>query len=261
MLMELEVLNLGHVQLVDILGSDLTVCNAAKVSYNNSTEFVSDDKASDFWERIEEAIDTGGTVVDKKYTEKYVEYFKAGGRLKPKDFKLLNFLAENNHWTPFGQPQLQFRLKMPIAIARQLMRSNVGIVYNEKSGRYCDISDNENYLPDNWRMQAATNRQASCDTHVEDTHGRLHKAVEEHFDNGQRLYARLLAEGVSKEQARFVLPVAGFTEIYTTMSLAALCRIINLRDKPDAQFEIQQYAKAMRALALPFFPASIGALT
>jgi len=257
MFMELKVLNLGSVQLLDTMGSDLTVCNAARVSYGGESEFVSDDKASAFWERIE----AGEDVVDAKYTEAYVSYFMAGGRLKPKDFKLLNFLARHKHWTPFGQPQLQFRLKMPIAIARQFMRHNVGIVYNERSARYCDFSDNENYIPDKWRMQAATNRQASCDNHVEDTHGRLNKAVEEHFDNGQRIYTRLIAEGVAKEQARFVLPVAGFTEIYATMSLAALCRIISLRDKEDAQYEIQQYAKAMRELAVHWFPASIGALT
>jgi thymidylate synthase (FAD) len=215
-----EVLNGGVVEVIDVLGSDLTVVNAARVSFG------------------------------KRKTE-----------LDEADKKLIRYLAKHNHWTPFGQPQIQFRLKMDIATARQFMRHNIGIVYNEKSGRYCEMGDAEMYLPLEFRQQAVSNRQASTDEIVEDTHGRLTDAVSAHYENSLALYKRLRHEGVCKEQARLVLPVATFTEIYCTMSLAALARIINLRDKPDAQYEIRQYAQAMRELAMNYFPISLEALT
>jgi thymidylate synthase (FAD) len=269
---KIDVLDHGFVELVDLMGSDLTVVNAARCSHGSRSQFVEREKALALFNKMTQGEDVAG------YSEEYLRYFDTemleGGNpdtiVNPKDFKLINFLAKHKHWSPFRHCQVQFHCKVPEFVARQWYKHVVGIAYseaacvdhawNEISGRYVELSTQEVYIPSEWRTQAPTNRQASTDVHVDDPHGRLHKAVSEHHKTCFALYSRLLSEGVAKEQARSVLPFALYTEFYWTVSLQAFANFLSLRDKPDAQWEIQTYSQAMRQLLLPHFSVSLEAL-
>ena len=130
--MKIDVLDHGHVDLVDSMGSDLTVCNAARVSFSKDTE----------WEIDEEAVErlraSGST-----YHEEDVR------RLSVKDQKLINYLAKHNHWTPFAHPQITLRIKAPISIRTQMFKHKQGFVENEISRRYVSFEP-EFYIPQ-WR--------------------------------------------------------------------------------------------------------------
>lgn len=204
------------------MGSDLTVVNAARVSF---------DKVSD-WEVIPEA----GPLKDY---------------LKFEDEKLIRYLAKHNHWTPFGHCSLQFHIKAPIFVARQLGKHQVGMVWNEVSRRYVD-SDPEFYRPDFWRARADNAKQGSSDWEV--TFFDCPATTSE--SEAILAYRALLDADVCPEQARMVLPQSMYTEWYWTGSLAAWARVCNLRLKPDTQYETRLIAKEISSLAEEHFPAS-----
>ena len=117
--MSQKVLDKGHVDLVDSMGSDLTVCNAARVSFSKDTE----------WEIDEEAV--------SRLRESGSSYHAEDVRkLSSRDGKLLKYLATHQHWTPFAHPQITLRIKAPISIRTQMFKSKVGFVENEISRRY-----------------------------------------------------------------------------------------------------------------------------
>ena len=191
-----------NVELLDIMGSDLTVVNAARVSFAaESEEFGSRDK------------------------------------------KLIKYLAKHNHWTPFAHVQVQFRIKAPVFIARQLHKSQVGLTVNEVSRRYVDVVP-EFHAPEAWRKRAPDKKQGSLDETFE---GR----DEERFDikywdlleKAKAIYDNMIACGVAPEQARMVLPQSMMTEWYWTGSLAAFARVVKQRISSDAQYECQVIAQ------------------
>lgn len=217
---------ISSVELLEVLGSDLTVVNAARVSLDKHSEWQTDNDG--------------------------LEY------LSFPDKGLIGYLADHNHWTPFGHPQLQFRVKMPIFVAREWFRHTIGFVRNEVSRRYVDHPP-EFWLPDEFRLRAAGIKQGSSSKTHEDSvsiHGRR-----------KLLYARALKEyeyelsvGIAPEVARELLPQAMYTEFYETASLYAYARLYQLRISKDAQRETCAYAEAISSLIEPAFPVSWPAL-
>lgn len=207
------------VWLMDFMGSDLTVANAARVSFNNHSPDFSDG-----------------------------------------DEKLIKYLAKHNHWTPFAHCTLQFRIKAPIFVARQLVKHQVGLVWNEVSRRY--IKDEpEYYMPDEWRKNPENAKQGSSETEVL-THDASGSLVNANFfaSDVSRLaikrYKELMSLGVCAEQARMILPLNTFTEWYWTGSLYAFSRVCNLRCAKDTQKETRQIAEQISHFSREHFPVS-----
>jgi thymidylate synthase (FAD) len=156
-------------------------------------------------------------------------------------------------WESWSEEQpVTLHIKMPVFVARQWMKSNHGIVYNEISRRYVDDAP-EFHVPERWRKRPEKSiKQGSSDEEVVDTLGI--REVPAHYHFAETCYNHLLQDEVAPEQARIVLPVAHYTEVWMTCSLRALARVLKLRLHPHAQREIQQYAKAVRAVVEPRYP-------
>lgn len=159
--------------------------------------------------------------------------------------RLLKYLAKHNHWTPFGQTFLKFRFHIPIFVARQLMRSNIGIVWNEESRRYVD-DEPIFYVPEVWRGKSASLKQGSAGPVAEQSGADMdYKSA---MFACKYEYERLTQRGVAPEMARMVLPVATYTTLIGSFNLASAARVVSLRIDPHAQWEIQQVAKQMDQL-------------
>ena len=199
-----------QVELIDKMGTDLSVVNAARVSYSKT----------------------------KKTFEQ-------------SDEKLIKYLAEHEHWSPFAHASLQFRIKAPIFVARQLVKHQVGLVWNEVSRRYVDFPP-EIYKPTAWRGRPVNSKQGS-DGEVE-----LGQTIDHNLETTMEscliLYNSLLQKGVAPEQARMVLPQSMMTEWYWSGTLYAFARVCNLRCKPDTQKETQDVANEIDKLADEAFP-------
>lgn len=198
------------IELLETFGNDLTIVNAARVSFN------------------------------KESTE-----------ITNRDEKLIKYLAENNHNSPFFHPQLRFRLKMPIFVAREWFRHTIGFARNEVSRRYVDTPP-ELWFPTEFRERDPNLKQGSKETAVENPE------VKEIYDQAMRdalkAYDTLLAQKVAPEIARAVLPLSLYTEFIETGSLAAYARLCKLRLDPHAQKEIQEYAQQISELIEKEFP-------
>jgi thymidylate synthase (FAD) len=206
------------VELLDVFGDDLTVVNAARVSFAKESHEM-----------------TAG------------------------DAKLVKYLAEHNHVTPFFHPQARFRLKMPIFVAREWFRHQIGFARNEVSRRYVD-SDPEFWMPDELRERDSNKKQGSKDTKIQ-YNGHCLVKMKSHNDASLELYHYLLENKVCPEQARAVLPQSMMTEFIETGSLAAYARLYKLRTDPTAQREIQELAGQVGDLLAVKFPTSWAALT
>ena len=212
------------VRLVDHMGSDLSVVNAARVSFAKESE----------WDVVPEAG--------------LVEWY-----LKVGDENLIKYLAKHNHWSPFGHASIQFHIKAPIFVARQLVKHQVGLVWNEVSRRYVD-TEVEFYEPTEWRLAAKDKKQGSSDKTIE------YDGVEPVYRLCKETYEHLLRVGVAPEMARMVLPQSMYTEWYWSGTLMAFARVCNLRCKPDTQVETQMVANQIDELAKDLFPNSWEAL-
>ena len=169
------------------------------------------------------------------------------------DTKLIKYLAQHNHWSPFGHASLQFKIKAPVFVARQLVKHTVGLCWNEISRRYVDTSP-EFHEVDEWRGRPIDKKQGSdgaidkkglCDF--------LKQQIENlAFDN----YEKLLDAGVAPEQARMILPQSAMTEWYWSGSLYAFSRICNLRCASDAQYETRIVANLLNEECAKLFPIS-----
>jgi thymidylate synthase (FAD) len=209
----------GFVEVLDIFGSDLTVVNAARVSFAKESH---------------------------EFTEQ--------------DGKLIRYLAKHHHVTPFFHPQIHMRIKMPIFVAREWYRHQIGFARNEVSRRYVD-SPPECYVPkpDDIRARDSNKKQGSKDTPVDEA-DRAHQHMEEITKEAMDVYTTLLQSGVAPEIARMVLPQSMYTEFVETGSLAAYARLCGLRLDPTAQKEIREYATAVDTLLREKFPVSWAAL-
>jgi thymidylate synthase (FAD) len=175
-----------------------------------------------------------------------------------KDARLIKYLADHNHVSPFFHPQARFRLKMPIWMAREWYRHTIGFARNEVSRRYVD-SPPTFHLPDVIRMRAPNKKQGS----TEDEHPKSDDAlflIQQSCEESMRTYTVLLEEDVPPEQARMVLPQNMMTEFIETGSLAAYARLVNLRKTEDAQKEIRDVANEVSTLLHSAFPHSWGVL-
>jgi thymidylate synthase (FAD) len=199
------------VELVDSMGDDLSVVNAARVSMDKTSS----------WEENEQG-QTG---------------------LSEKDQKLIGYLAKHKHFTPFTQVQLQYRITAPIFVARQWFRSNVGITRNEVSRRYVD-TEPEFFFPEVWRSRAPSVKQGSSPDSVEDVTF-VNYMARSACAVALEAYDSMLSKGVAPELARMVLPQNMFTEWVETASLQAVARICLLRLDSHAQVEIQDTAKQL----------------
>jgi thymidylate synthase (FAD) len=210
---------LGFVELLETFGDDLTVVNAARVSFA-----------------------------------------KESTQLTPGDSKLIQYLAKHEHNSPFFHPQIRFRLKMPIFVAREWFRHTIGFARNEVSRRYVD-SDVECYIPsaEMIRERDANKKQGSKSTAIPNS-----EYVKEYITDATNAavdtYNKLLSENVAPEVARMILPQSMYTEFIETGSLFAYARLCKLRLGPDAQYEIRLYAQVLSSLLEKAFPVSWAAL-
>ncbi|HLO66103.1 MAG TPA: FAD-dependent thymidylate synthase [Holophaga sp.] len=217
--LEKNVLDRGFVKLVDHMGSDLSVVNAARVSFGKRKE------------TFDEA-----------------------------DEKLIDYLAAHDHTSPFRHTSMTFHVKAPIFVFRQWMKHRIASEFNEISGRYVEFPEDEFFVPAAFRRQAKVNKQGS-EGQVDGPEGEQAKEV---FlatcRNAVSQYKQLIALGVCREQARCVLPLGLYSEVYWTVSLQAAAHFIRLRTDGHAQWEIQQYAHAVRDLVEALYPRSLQAL-
>lgn len=215
----IPVLDRGFVRLIDHMGTDLTVVNAARVSFG----------------KRKEAFDG-------------------------KDAELVGYLAEHEHTAPFRHAYLTFHVKAPIFVFRQWMKHQVGCSWNEISGRYVEFPDDEYFVPASFRQQAKVNKQGSEGEIAEAHRAQAHEIYVEACRTSVANYKKLIELGVCREQARCILPLGLYSEVYWTVSLQAAAHFLHLRLDSHAQWEIRQYAEAVRQLIEPLFPESLKAL-
>lgn len=157
------------------------------------------------------------------------------------DKKLLFYLMEHDHSTPFEHTVFKFHVKAPIFVARQWMRHRMAS-YSEVSYRYTETPD-EFYIPTEWRIQDTKNKQSSvASSFLEDE--LLSKELQLICNESYNFYKRFLSRGVSREMARIVLPVNMYTQFYWSVNARSLMNFIRLRADPSAQEEIRKYAEA-----------------
>jgi len=210
---------------IDHMGSDLTVANAARVSFGKTSEM-----EDDAW---------------------------GPPKLKAKDDKLIRYLAKHKHISPFGHCFASFHIKAPIFVARQLVKHKF-LRWNEISRRYVD-DEPEFYVPDVWRGRSADKKQGS---EGEVKLGKLDDAiVSDSPYEALTAYQSLLDAGVAPEQARMVLPQSTMTEWYWSGSLDAFADMCNLRCKADTQAETREVARQIDHMMIELFPVSWDALT
>ncbi len=173
-----------------------------------------------------------------------VSYGKEKTEFSEKDRKLIKYLIEHKHLSPFRHPQLQFRIQCPIFVERQMFKHQVGLTANSISGRYVDFSD-EYWTPEQLRFQSEDSKQGSAGNLGEEENTYFSQKIAHHIEQGKRLYAEMCEYGVAKEQARIILPICLETQFIWTGSLAAFIHLWNLRLKPDAQQETREVAQLM----------------
>ena len=211
-----------EVNYVSHMGNDLSVVNAARVSFGKrSTELGYDQ------------IDIDG----HQCTVPHVS---------SKDEKLIKYLADHDHWTPFAHTAITFIIKAPFFVARQLGKHQVGLAWNEISRRYVD-SMPEFFIPNEWRLAAEDKKQGSSN---ETTDYSIHPA---HVFAVQ-CYQNMLELGIAPEQARMVLPQSTYTEWYWTGSLYAFSRVCKLRIQDDAQKETKDTVELISDRCEQLFP-------
>lgn len=171
-----------------------------------------------------------------------------------RDAKLIRYLADHDHVSPFFHPQARFRLKMPIWMAREWFRHTVGFARNEVSRRYVDDLPTF-HIPDAVRSRAPTKKQGSKDD-VHEANEEVLAMMREDCTRAVSVYTMMLGYGVCPEQARMVLPQNMMTEFIETGSLAAYARLVRLRTSPDAQKEIRDVAEAVSRALTQVFPES-----
>ena len=207
------VLDHGFVGLVDHMGDDSAIVQAARVSYGSGTKTVQSDRG------------------------------------------LIRYLMRHEHTTPFEMTSVKFHIKLPIFVMRQLVRHRTASL-NEYSARYSVITD-EFYIPEpqNLKPQSTTNKQGRA--------GDLDDIQRQHviddmlgaWDYNYELYERHINDfGLARETARAILPVGGYTECYWKANLKNFLHMARLRMDSHAQWEIQEFARAMYELAKPHFP-------
>ena len=217
-----DVLDKGFIEVVDSLGNDLTVVNSARVSFG---------KRKTVW--------------------------------SASDRRLCKYLAKHKHYSPFRHLQVQFHIKAPEFVMRQWYKHVVGIettsnsstkdhAWNEISGRYVEYD--EFYQPEVYRKQSDDYKQASEGQFVDGEERQAHANWTQAHAMSLSAYKQMIKMGMAKEQARCILPLTLYTEVYWTASFQAVMNFIELRNEKTAQIEIQEYAKSLLDLMSESFP-------
>jgi thymidylate synthase (FAD) len=190
-----------------------------------------------------------------------VSFHKESHEITEGDKKLIKYLANHNHITPFFHPQARFRIKMPVFVARQWFKHTVGFARNEVSRRYVDFTP-ECWIPkaEEIRERDPKAKQGSKDTPVQNS-DEVYAIMKNHCDNSIKFYEELLSKGVAPEIARTMLPQSMYSEFIETSSLSGYARLCNLRLDPSAQKEIRDYADAINQIMIELFPVSWEALS
>lgn len=176
-----------------------------------------------------------------------VSYGKKKETFDQKDEKLIKFLIEHGHTSPFRHPQIQFRIQCPIFVERQLFKHQVGLTANSISGRYVDFSD-EYWMPDQLRYQSKDSKQGSGDDLPEQSNYKYLEKIKNIINQCKTLYSEMESEGIAKEQCRVILPLCLETQFIWTGSLAAYLHFWKLRLKSDTQKETRDVANMMLKL-------------
>jgi thymidylate synthase (FAD) len=225
-----------EVNYIDHMGSDLSVVNAARVSFGKKSDFIYFcHNCSKLGNDCGHTFETG-----------------MGRKLDDKDAKLIRYLAKHKHYSPFNHTFVTFHVKAPIFVARQLQKHEYTI-WNEISRRYVD-EEPEFYQPDVWRGRSEDKKQGS------DGIVKSNANVPYFNDTMLGVYTQLLDEGVAPEQARMVLPQSMMTEWYWSGTMKAIHKMCSLRCKPDTQLETQIVANHIDDEMAKLFPISWEAL-
>lgn len=185
-----------------------------------------------------------------------VSFAKVASNYSPgQNAKLIAYLAEHKHWSPFAHCTLQFHIKAPIFVARQLAKHQVGFAWNEVSRRYVDYEPTFWSPQGHWRAAAENKKQGSSSEYVANS-----AAAQNYYNASVQAtllgYKALLTQGVCPEQARAILPQSMMTEWYWTGSLYGFNRVCKLRLDPHAQDECRQVALAISDCCATAFPVS-----
>lgn len=243
-------------------GDDALVANAARVSFAKETMLVDIHSAVASFPKVTEdnryKVDTF-----RKYAEAMLEKGEDEA-LSYNDHRLINFLAEEYHLLPFRHPHITLRCKVPLFVARQLGKSQVGFTWSEESRRYID-SPPEFWWPDKWRKRAADKKQGSTDKPVHtvqygDSFVFPAELAEEVATHSVKVYNALLAGGVAPEQARMILPQNMMVNFVWTGSLLAWFHLYDQRTGHGAQRETAEFAEMVKREIAPLYPASWEAL-
>lgn len=192
---------------------------------------------------------------DQRIVEAARVSYHSASKGEEADKKLLFYLWKNRHTSPFEMCKLTLNLKIPIFVMRQYVRHRMQNL-NEVSARYTELP-NEFYIPPTWCIQDTLNKQSSYWAKDEDSNSWNainHNILGRFCQSAYETYQKLLVRGVSREMARFVLPVNIYTECYATWDLKNLLHFISLRDDPHAQWEHQQYGIAIKSVCQKLFP-------
>jgi thymidylate synthase (FAD) len=173
-----------------------------------------------------------------------VSYGKESDKLSEKDARLLKFLAEHKHTSPFRHAQLQFRIECPIFVERQLFTHQIGWARNSISGRYVDFSDSY-WLPERLRFQSKDSKQGSAGELPEEKNKYFLSKIEEIIKQSSDLYAEMSEFGVAKELCRIHLPLCLETKFIWTGSFHAFSHLCSLRLKADTQAETREVVQKM----------------
>jgi len=252
---------------VDHMGTDLSVVNAARVSFDKKSAFEVLD--FDTEEECDEWFDNGGKgYFDSEYvmSDRWMGGYPVDV-LSSADQKLVNFLAKHDHWTPFGHTSISLRVAAPIPVRTQCFKHKIGFVENEESRRYIK-STPEIFIPEFREKPEGSIKQGSggkfkgyvfteevegVDTLAED----IYKTV---VQDAVYVYERMIEQGVAPEQARFVLPQGAIVNWIWTGNLVSFANFYKKRIDPHAQQEVQEVARKVDEVIRPLFPVAWAAL-
>jgi thymidylate synthase (FAD) len=180
--------------------------------------------------------------------------YRSPSKGEEQDKKLIDYLYKNKHTSPFEMVKVTLNIKLPIFVMRQYVRLWMQNL-NEVSARYSELPG-EFYIPAKWRAQDLKNKQSSREDGLSDgfDHQEASRQFLEECRRAYRTYQSLLQHGVAREMARLILPVTIYTEIYACWDLKNLLHFITLREDTHAQWEHQQYGKAIKQIAVELFP-------
>ena len=243
---------------IDHMNNDLTVINAARVSFNSAS--------AELKEKDIGLINFLARGCSSKEWQNHIDDLYELC-MEPNDIdELLHYVkAMPTHWTPFSHAQITMRETVPIFIARQRFKHMVGFTYNEVTRRYVD-DEPEFHIPSEWRSRPDKSiKQGSGDDIIYHLKGDGSDFVGGHYQEfigkAKELYQRMLESGIAPEQARMVLPQSMLTSYWVTGSLYAWARAYIQRSDDHAQLEIQELAAQWQDIIQPLFPHSWNALT